>query len=75
VFEKLGEVENLYLIEPVDYPQFVYLMDKCYFILTDSGGIQEEAPTFSKPLLVMRDKTERIEAIRAGTALLFCAEQ
>ena len=70
VYERLGGLKNLHLIAPVDYPQFVYLMDRCFLILTDSGGIQEEAPSFSKPVLVMREKTERMEAIEAGTARL-----
>jgi UDP-N-acetylglucosamine 2-epimerase (non-hydrolysing) len=66
----LGKLKNLYLIEPVDYSQFVYLMEKCHLILTDSGGVQEEAPAFGKPVLIMRNKTERTEAIEVGTARL-----
>ncbi|MEO8014466.1 MAG: UDP-N-acetylglucosamine 2-epimerase (non-hydrolyzing) [Polaromonas sp.] len=66
----LGEVGNVYLIEPLDYLPFVYLMDKSTLILTDSGGIQEEAPSLGKPVLVMRDTTERPEAVEAGTARL-----
>lgn len=66
----LTHVENVYLIEPLDYFPFVYLMNQCYFVLTDSGGIQEEAPTLGKPILVMRDTTERPEGIAAGTAHL-----
>jgi len=58
---------NIHLIEPVDYLPFVYLMDRAYLILTDSGGIQEEAPSLGKPVLVMRDVTERPEALEAGT--------
>lgn len=66
----LGDVSNIFLIEPADYISFVYLMQACHFIITDSGGIQEEAPSLGKPVLVMRDKTERPEAIEAGTVLL-----
>jgi UDP-N-acetylglucosamine 2-epimerase (non-hydrolysing) len=66
----LGNMGNVILIDPLDYVPFVYLMKKSYIILTDSGGVQEEAPTLGKPVLVMREKTERIEAIEAGTALL-----
>jgi len=66
----LGGVANVHLIEPLDYAGFVLLMDKAYLILTDSGGIQEEAPSLGKPVLVMREKTERPEAIEAGTARL-----
>lgn len=61
---------NVHLIEPQDYEPFVYLMDKSYLILTDSGGIQEEAPSLGKPVLVMRDTTERPEAVLAGTVKL-----
>ena len=66
----LGDVANIHLIEPLDYARFAFLMSQCYLILTDSGGIQEEAPALGKPVLVMRDKTERPEAIEAGTAKL-----
>ncbi len=62
--------ENLFLIEPLDYLPFVYLMGKSYLLLTDSGGIQEEAPGLGKPVLVMRDTTERPEALEAGTVKL-----
>ena len=61
---------NVYLIEPQDYLPFVYLMSRAYLILTDSGGIQEEAPSLGKPVLVMRDTTERPEAVEAGTVRL-----
>ncbi|MHA3025201.1 non-hydrolyzing UDP-N-acetylglucosamine 2-epimerase [Chromohalobacter israelensis] len=67
VLSRLGECENIYLIEPLEYLPFVYLMSRAYLILTDSGGIQEEAPSLSKPVLVMRDTTERPEAVEAGT--------
>lgn len=63
-------VDNIHLIEPLDYLPFVYLMNRSYLILTDSGGIQEEAPSLGKPVLVMRDTTERPEAVEAGTVKL-----
>ena len=66
----LKHVSNVHLIEPQDYLPFVYLMNKAHIILTDSGGIQEEAPSLGKPVLVMRDTTERPEAIDAGTVKL-----
>ena len=62
--------ENIHIIEPVDYLEAVYLMQRSYLILTDSGGIQEEAPSLGKPVLVMRDVTERPEAVKAGTVRL-----
>jgi hypothetical protein len=61
---------NLYLIEPLDYLPFIYLMNRSYLVLTDSGGIQEEAPGLGKPVLVMRNNTERPEAVEAGTVIL-----
>ena len=64
------EKENLFFIEPLDYLDFVYLMEKSFIVLTDSGGIQEEAPGLGKPVLVMRDTTERPEALEAGTVRL-----
>lgn len=66
----LGNVLNVHLIEPQDYLPFVYLMKRSHIILTDSGGIQEEAPSLGKPVLVMRDTTERPEAVAAGTVHL-----
>lgn len=66
----LSEVENISLISPLSYPAFVWLMNKAYLIITDSGGVQEEAPSLGKPVLVMRDTTERPEAVNAGTVLL-----
>lgn len=66
----LTGISNVYLIEPLDYLPFVYLMNRSYLILTDSGGIQEEAPSLGKPVLVMRDTTERPEAVDAGTVKL-----
>ena len=65
-----GSQDNVYLLEPLSYLEFVAMMQQCTLILTDSGGIQEEAPAFGKPVLVMRDTTERPEAIEAGTARL-----
>lgn len=70
VEERLGSLKNVYLIEPLDYHEFVFLMSKSSLILTDSGGIQEEAPTFGVPVLVMREATERPEAVNAKTARL-----
>ncbi len=66
----LGGLANVHLIDPLDYACFIALLDASYLVLTDSGGIQEEAPALGKPVLVMRDKTERPEGVEAGTALL-----
>ncbi len=66
----LGNCPRIHLIEPLDYLPFVYLMNRAYVLLTDSGGIQEEAPSLDKPVLVMRDTTERPEAVAAGTVKL-----
>jgi UDP-N-acetylglucosamine 2-epimerase (non-hydrolysing) len=65
-----GEISNVHLIEPVNYLPFVYLMNRSHLIITDSGGVQEEAPSLGKPVLVMRDTTERPEAVQAGTVKL-----
>lgn len=70
VYEILKDIENIYLISPLDYLPFVYLMQQSHLILTDSGGVQEEAPSLGKPVLVMRDTTERPEAVEAGTVKL-----
>lgn len=70
VYEVLGELKNIHLIAPLSYPAFVWLMNKSYLIITDSGGIQEEAPSLGKPVLVMRATTERPEALAAGTVIL-----
>jgi UDP-N-acetylglucosamine 2-epimerase (non-hydrolysing) len=75
VKELLSEVENVHLIEPLEYETFLYLMSKAYFIITDSGGVQEEAPSLGKPVLVMRDTTERPEALEAGTVKLVGADK
>jgi UDP-N-acetylglucosamine 2-epimerase (non-hydrolysing) len=66
----LSKIDNVHLIEPVSYEEFVHLMSKAHLLLTDSGGIQEEAPALAKPVLVMRENTERPEAVDAGTAKL-----
>jgi UDP-N-acetylglucosamine 2-epimerase (non-hydrolysing) len=71
----LAGVPNVVLIEPQDYLPFVYLMDRAHFIITDSGGVQEEAPSLGKPVLVMRDTTERPEALDAGTVKLVGTDQ
>lgn len=74
VFRLLRELPNVVLIEPVDYLPFVYLMDRATLIITDSGGVQEEAPSLGKPVLVMREVTERPEAVEAGTVKLVGTE-
>jgi UDP-N-acetylglucosamine 2-epimerase (non-hydrolysing) len=66
----LFDVENIILIDPLTYPDFIWLMDRSKLIITDSGGVQEEAPSLGKPVLVMRDTTERPEAVNAGTVIL-----
>ncbi|WP_066222830.1 non-hydrolyzing UDP-N-acetylglucosamine 2-epimerase [Formosa haliotis] len=70
VYELLEGIKNIKLIPPLAYPAFVWLMNASYLIITDSGGVQEEAPSLGKPVLVMRDTTERPEAVDAGTVLL-----
>jgi UDP-N-acetylglucosamine 2-epimerase (non-hydrolysing) len=67
VYKILNSFKNIHLIKPLEYEQFVYLLKHSYLVLTDSGGIQEEAPSLGKPVLVMRDVTERPEAVKAGT--------
>jgi UDP-N-acetylglucosamine 2-epimerase (non-hydrolysing) len=69
-YEMLGDVPNILLIDPLDYLPMVHLMARAYLVLTDSGGLQEEAPALGRPVLVMREVTERPEAIQAGTARL-----
>ncbi|MAD12242.1 MAG: UDP-N-acetylglucosamine 2-epimerase (non-hydrolyzing) [Flavobacteriaceae bacterium] len=66
----LSEIKNILLIDPLAYPDFIWLMNRSKIIITDSGGVQEEAPSLGKPVLVMRDTTERPEAVEAGTVLL-----
>lgn len=70
VHRRLGGRPNVFLLEPLEYVPFVDLMRRAYILITDSGGIQEEGPSLGKPILVMRDKTERPEAVNAGTATL-----
>lgn len=70
VNEILGGLSNVHLIEPLDYLSFLYMMRQSYLIMTDSGGVQEEAPSLGKPVIVMRDTTERPEAVDAGTVIL-----
>ena len=71
----LSGLPNVHLVEPLDYVPFVYLMMRSHIILTDSGGIQEEAPSLGRPVLVMRDVTERPEAVAAGTVALVGADR
>jgi UDP-N-acetylglucosamine 2-epimerase (non-hydrolysing) len=75
VNELLSGIDNIFLVNPFQYQEFVYLMSKAYLILTDSGGIQEEAPSLGKPVLVMRDTTERPEAVEAGVVKLVGANR
>lgn len=70
VYERLAGTSRIHLIEPLPYREFVQLLNKSYFVLTDSGGVQEEAPSLGKPVLVLRDTTERPEGVTAGTARL-----
>jgi UDP-N-acetylglucosamine 2-epimerase (non-hydrolysing) len=70
VYSILGDTNSINLIDPLAYPAFVWLMNQAYIILTDSGGIQEEAPSLGKPVLVLRDTTERPEAVESGTVIL-----
>jgi UDP-N-acetylglucosamine 2-epimerase len=70
VESQLSNIQNVHLLSPLDYVPFVYLISRCTLVLTDSGGIQEEAPSFGKPVLVLRDTTERPEAVTAGTVKL-----
>jgi UDP-N-acetylglucosamine 2-epimerase (non-hydrolysing) len=70
VYQLLSTLKNVYLIPPLDYLPFIYMMQHSHLILTDSGGVQEEAPSLGKPVLVMRDTTERPEAVEAGTVKL-----
>lgn len=71
----LKDVPNIHLIEPLDYPKFIWLMNMSYLIITDSGGVQEEAPSLGKPVLVVRQETEREEGIEAGTAKLVATDR
>jgi UDP-N-acetylglucosamine 2-epimerase (non-hydrolysing) len=71
----LGDHPRIHLIDPLEYEPFVFLMERCHIIITDSGGVQEEAPSLGKPVLVMRDTTERPEAVDAGTVILVGTSQ
>jgi UDP-N-acetylglucosamine 2-epimerase (non-hydrolysing) len=71
----LCDIPGMYLIEPVDYLEFVHLMNRAYLVLTDSGGVQEEAPSLGKPVLVLREVTERPEGVEAGTAVVVGTDQ
>jgi UDP-N-acetylglucosamine 2-epimerase (non-hydrolysing) len=75
VYERLEKLSNVHLTAPLNYPDFVYAMKNSWAILTDSGGVQEEAPGLGKPVLVMRDTTERPEAVEAGTVKLVGAKR
>ena len=75
VYDRLGNLPNVHLPAPMDYADFVYAMKQSWVILTDSGGVQEEAPSLGKPVLVMRDTTERPEAVEAGTVQLVGANR
>jgi len=70
VYKILNNIDNVFLIQPLEYLPFIFLMEKSYFVITDSGGIQEEAPGLGKPVLVMRDTTERPEVVDAGSVKL-----
>ncbi len=73
--EVLGGIDNVAMIDPLDYPNFVRLLSLCHFVMTDSGGVQEEAPALAKPVLVMRETTERPEGVVAGTAKLVGSDE
>lgn len=70
VIRQLTDISNIHLIDPLEYPSLIWLMNKSFFVVTDSGGMQEEAPALGKPVLVLREVTERVESIEAGTAVL-----
>lgn len=73
--KKLNKPKNIHLIPPLNYPEFIFLLNKCYLVISDSGGIQEEAPSLGKPVLVTRDITERPEALKSGTVKLVGADK
>lgn len=75
VFPRIAGLDNVVVVEPLDYPQFVHAQRWAHIILTDSGGVQEEAPSFGKPVLVLRENTERPEAVDAGTVKLIGTER
>ena len=66
--DEMGENKNIFLLEALNYDELVFAMKNCYLLLTDSGGLQEEAPTFGKPVFILRDSTERVEAVNCGAA-------
>ncbi len=70
VIHQLSDISNIHLIDPLEYPSLIWLMSKSFFVVTDSGGMQEEAPALGKPVLVLREVTERVESVEAGTAVL-----
>lgn len=70
VYDILGNSERIHLLPPLEYPEFVYLLSRCHLVLTDSGGVQEEAPVFGKPVLVLRNETERLEGLKTKIAKL-----
>ena len=70
VYSELGKIDNIKLKAPLDYINFIYALSNCYLVLTDSGGVQEEAPSFNKPVLVMRENSERMEGVEAGVVKL-----
>jgi UDP-N-acetylglucosamine 2-epimerase (non-hydrolysing) len=74
-YERLQKIDNVFLTKPLEYESFIYLLKNCFLVLTDSGGIQEEAPSFGKPVLLMRDSTERPEAVIAGTVNIIGSNQ
>lgn len=74
VEKKLSGIQNVHLIQPLDYLSFIYMMRRCFLLMSDSGGVQEEAPSLGKPVLVMRETTERPEALEAGTVRLVGAD-
>jgi UDP-N-acetylglucosamine 2-epimerase (non-hydrolysing) len=75
VYRLLDGQTNIFLIDPLSYEEFIYLMQNCYLILTDSGGIQEEAPSLNKPVLLMRNSTERPEGIQSGAVRIVGADE
>jgi UDP-N-acetylglucosamine 2-epimerase (non-hydrolysing) len=74
IVPELGDLAAVRLVDPLDYEDFVHLLARSYLVLTDSGGVQEEAPSLGKPVLVLRDVTERPEGVEAGTAVLVGTE-
>ena len=75
VYELLDSIKNIFLINPLTYPDFIWMMNRSKLIISDSGGVQEEAPSLGKPVLVTRNTTERPEAVKAGTVLLVGSDE